>query len=171
MSKPLQVCPRVDLKLLDSCLDPFIGKIFKTYEIFESSSSVRISIFKNYDFDYIRGLIESFDDEIFLNDQPNERFQNLLQSNKNATSTNIKFVLKNKFSEAEFLNTIKQLFELSELIKNEKDILIVKLPSEIINCAFSASCFKKQLQTKNSINERFWVFTNNTKLIDLYESI
>lgn len=162
---------KTHLKLIESYLNSSRAKLFKNYEVFESSSCVRITTAKNYGFDCLRSLIECADEKISPENQQFKQFKIFLRTNEDSSSTNIRFDQKNEISCNEFLNIIEQLFEQSEIVKNEKDTLIVELPLVDINFPVSAFSFKKSFLTKNSCNKSFLIFTNESKLIDLYEKI
>lgn len=163
---------KTHLKLIESYLNSSRAKLFKNYEVFESSSCVQITTAKNYGFDCLRSLIECVDKKILSEEQHlYKQFKLFLQKNEDISSTNIRFDQKNKISCNEFLNIIEQLFEQSEIVKDEKDTLIAELPLVDTNFPVSAFSFKKSFLTKNSCNKSFLIFTNESKLIDLYEKI
>ena len=166
--KPFQKTP---LKLIESNLNLSRAKLFKNHEVFESSSCVRITTAKNYGFDCLRSLIECVDEKISLEDQLYKQFKNFLRKNEDMSSTNIRFESKNKIPGDEFLNIIEQLFEQSEIVKNEKDNLIIESTLANTNFPASAFSFKRCLQSKNGCSKNFLIFTNESELIDLYEKI
>jgi hypothetical protein len=161
---------KVPLKLLERSSDSRIVELFKSYEIFESSTFVRIAVSKNYSFDYIRSLIECVDERISLEDRLYVQFDEFLQKNEDRTSTNIRFNQKNGISRDEFVNIIARLFEQSEIVKNEKDTMIVELPLDDLNFSISAFSFKKCFQSKGNLKS-FLIFTNDPELIDLYKKL
>ncbi len=165
--KPFQKTP---LKLIERSSDSQIVELFKSYEIFESSTSVRINVLKNYSFDYIRSLIECVDERISLEDRLYAQFDEFLQKNEDRTSINIRFDQKNGISRDEFVNIIARLFEQSKIVKNEKDTMIVELPLDDLNFSISAFCFKKCFQSKGNFKS-FLIFTNELELIDLYKKL
>jgi hypothetical protein len=165
--KPFQKTP---LKLIKRSSDSQIVELFKSYEIFESSTSVRITISKNYSFDYIRSLIECVDERISIEDRLYVQFDEFLQKNEDRTSINIRFDQKNGISRDEFVNIIARLFEQSEIVKNEKDTMIVELPLDDLNFSISAFSFKKCFQSKGNLKS-FLIFTNDPELIDLYKKL
>ena len=139
---------KIPLKLIKRSSNSQIVELFKSYEIFESSASVRITASKNYSFDYIRSLIECVDERISIEDRLYVQFDEFLQKNEDRTSTNIRFNQKNGISRDEFVNIIARLFEQSEIVKNEKDTMIVELPLDDLNFSISAFSFKKCFSIK-----------------------
>ena len=139
---------KIPLKLIKRSSNSQIVELFKSYEIFESSTFVRIAVSKNYSFDYIRSLIECVDERISIEDRLYVQFDEFLQKNEDRTSTNIRFNQKNGISRDEFVNIIARLFEQSEIVKNEKDTMIVELPLDDLNFSISAFSFKKCFSIK-----------------------
>ena len=166
--KLLQKTP---LKLLESNLNPSHARLFKNYEVFESSSCVRITTAKNYGFDYLRSLIECVDERISLEDRLYGQFDEFLQKNEDRSSTNIRFDSEDGIFRDEFVNIIARLFEQSEIVKNEKDTMIVELPLDDLNFSISAFSFKKCFQSKGNCTKSFLIFTNEPELIDLYKNV
>jgi hypothetical protein len=161
---------KIPLKLIKRFSNSQIVELFKSYEIFESSTSVQITVSKNYSFDYIRSLIECVDERISLEDRLYDQFEKFLQKNEDRTSINIRFDQKNGISRDEFVNIIARLFEQSEIVKNEKDTMIVELPLDDLNFSISAFSFKKCFQSKGNLKS-FLIFTNDPELIDLYKKL
>ena len=95
---------------------------------------------------------------------------NSCKKNEDRTSTNIRFNQKNGISRDEFVNIIARLFEQSEIVKNEKDTMIVELPLDDLNFSISAFSFKKCFQSKGNLKS-FLIFTNDPELIDLYKKL
>lgn len=158
------------LKLVEKVNIDRVCSLFNDFhEKFESKNSSQMFVTTKEQFDCVSVLMDCLDRAFFENDNLYYYFNKFWQNEKIRSVTYVEFQSYNKQEPIDVL--LLQLLTESEEIKKQTNTVIIKLPTTKNLCLNLSNNFNKFFKSENLKNEIFLIFTNNSSLIELYETL